>query len=326
MSFNKKALLMVLTAMLLIVLAACGGDETSDSEGDSEQTEENSNNEGSENDGESENSDSGESNEGSDVNTDTIEMGQINWAENIAVTNMWKVILEEQGYNVDLINLDMGPTMEALANDELDLGLEVWLPVQDANYLEQYQDQVFFSDATWYDNAKVGLVVPEYMEDVNSIEDLNANAEKFDGEITGFDSGAGTMEVAEEMIDEYGLNLELMPSSEPAMIAAIDQAVENEEPIVAPLWNPHSIFAKHDLKYLEDPKESFGGVEKIHFATRQGFGDEYPQFTQWLKNWKMNDTQIGELMAAVQDAEEPIEGARTWVENNQDLINEWIEQ
>ncbi|MDQ0159999.1 glycine betaine ABC transporter substrate-binding protein [Alkalibacillus salilacus] len=313
MHFNKKALLLILTGMILIVLAACGGEESPEGSDQSEGANEEENSEGS------------ESSEG-DVNQETIEMGQINWAENIAVTNMWKVILEEQGYNVDLVNLDMGPTMEALANDELDLGLEVWLPVQDANYLDQYEDQVFFSEATWYDNAKVGLVVPEYMEDINSIEDLNENADKFDGEITGFDSGAGTMEVTEEMIQEYDLELELMPSSEPAMIAAIDKAVKNEEPIVAPLWNPHSIFAKHDLKYLEDPKETYGGVEKIHFATRQGFGDEYPEFTQWLKNWKMDDTQIGELMAAVQDAEEPIDGARTWVENNQELVNEWMEQ
>ncbi|WP_027962985.1 glycine betaine ABC transporter substrate-binding protein [Halalkalibacillus halophilus] len=307
----KKSALFLIGLALILVLVACGDDN-------GESTEENDDSETGEETEETEATDSDEVKE--------IEIGQINWAENIAVTNMWKIILEERGFDVTLTLLDMGPTMAAVANDELDASLEVWLPVQDANYLEEYEDDINFSDETWYDNAKVGLVVPEYMEDVNSIEDLNEHADKFDGQITGFDSGAGTMEVAEDMIEEYELELELVPSSEPAMISAINQAVANEEPIVAPLWNPHSIFAEHDLKYLDDPKESFGGVEKIHHATRQGFEDDFPELDQWLKNWKMDDEQIGELMAAVEDTEEPIDGAREWVEENEDLINEWLEE
>lgn len=132
-----------------------------------------------------------------DANNGEITIGQINWAENIAVTNMWKVLLEDKGYEVDLTLLDMGATMMALSSDELDASLEIWLPVQDANYLEEYEETINFSDSTWFDNAQVGLVVPEYLEDINSVEDLNENKELFDGQIIGFDPGAGTMEVTE---------------------------------------------------------------------------------------------------------------------------------
>ncbi|MFP3340538.1 glycine betaine ABC transporter substrate-binding protein, partial [Micrococcus sp. SIMBA_131] len=77
---------------------------------------------------------SGADSEGKDK---TIAIGQINWAENIAVTNMWKVILEDKGYNVEFNYLNMGSTMTALDSGDLDASLEVWLPVQDANYLEK---------------------------------------------------------------------------------------------------------------------------------------------------------------------------------------------
>ena len=294
----KRILSMISVVLLIAVLAACGstsGEESSDQEG-SEQEEQNK----------------------------ELSIGQINWAENIAVTNMWKVILEDKGYEVSLNNLNMGSTMKALEAGDLDASLEIWLPVQDANYLKEYQDSVNFSDATWFDNAKVGLVVPTYLEDINSIEDLNENKDLFNSEIVGFDPGAGTMEVTEEMMKEYGLEYELLSSSEPAMLAEIDKAVENEEPIVAPLWSPHWVFSKHDLKFLEDPKETFGGVEKIHHATRQGFADEYPEVSEWLKNWKMDDKQIGELIEYVEGSEDPIEGARKWVEENEDLIGEWV--
>ncbi|MEI3614361.1 glycine betaine ABC transporter substrate-binding protein [Pseudogracilibacillus sp. SO30301A] len=288
----NKSVLVIASIVILGLLAACGSEDST--------------------------------NNNEEVNSKTIEMGQISWAENIAVTNMWKVILEEEGYKVNFNLLDMGTTMAALANNELDVSLEVWLPVQDASYLEQYNEQVNFSEETWYDNAKVGLVVPEYMDEINSIEDLNKHHDLFEGAIVGFDPGAGTMEVTEDVITEYELNYELLPSSEPAMVTEIKEAIEAEEPIVSPLWNPHRIFSEVDLKYLEDPKEVYGGVEKIHHATRQGFEEDFSEVDRWLKNWKMDDEQIGTLMSYVADAEEPIEGAKKWVEENEAVINEWV--
>lgn len=268
---------------------------------------------------------SGDADNNDDSNSKTIDIGQINWAENIAVTNMWKVILEERGYDVEFHVLDIGTTMEALANDELDVGLEIWLPIQDASYLENFQDKVAFSDETWYDNAKVGLVVPDYV-DIDSIEELNDNAELFDHSIVGFEPGAGTMEVTEDLVDIYDLDLELMPSSEPAMITEIQKAIENEEAIVAPLWSPHRVFSELDIKYLEDPKEVYGDAEKIHHATRNDFANDFPDVDKWFKNWKMDDDEIGSLMSAVAEADNEEAGAAKWVEENEDLIAEWLEE
>lgn len=45
-------------------------------------------------------------------------------------------------------------------------------------------------------------------------------------------------------------------------------------PFVAPLWSPHRTFSEVDLKYLEDPKEVYGGAEKIHHATRHSFEED----------------------------------------------------
>ncbi|MFZ0370991.1 MAG: glycine betaine ABC transporter substrate-binding protein [Halobacillus sp.] len=294
----KKELSFILAILMVAVLAACG---SNGEEANSEQT-------GTE----------------SEAKDKELTIGQVNWAENIAVTNMWKVILEDKGYNVKLSNLNMGSTMKALESGDLDASLEIWLPVQDANYLEKYQDTVNFSDATWYDKAKVGLVVPAYVEEVNSVEDLNEHKEMFNSEIVGFGPGAGTMEVTEDLIKDYELDFELLSSSESAMLAEIGEAVKNEEPIVAPLWSPHWVFSKYDLKFLDDPQNTYGGVEKIHHATRQGFEEEYPEVSEWFKNWKMDDQQIGELIEYVEGAEEPIDGAKKWVEENQDLIDEWV--
>jgi len=294
MNKSKKVHSFILALLMTAVLTACG---SASGETNSEQT---------------------------GVSNGELTFGQINWAENIAVTNMWKAILEDKGYSVELSNLNMGATLNALESGNLDASLEIWLPVQDAVYLEKFQDSVTFSESTWFDQAKVGLVVPTYLEDINSVEDLNEHKELFNGEIIGFDPGAGTMEVTEQLIEDYNLEFELVSSSEPAMLSEIGKAVDNEEPIVSPLWSPHSVFSKHDLKFLEDPQNTFGGVEKIHHATRHGFEADYPEVSEWLKNWKMDDQQIGQLIDYVESAEDPLEGAKKWIEENQELVDEWV--
>lgn len=272
---------------------------------------------------------SGESGNSSSANAkeakDQIVIGQINWPENIAVTNMWKAILEEEGYDVELKLIEMGPQMASLAKGDLDMAPEIWLPVQDKSYYEEYKDSADFAEEPWYENGKVGLAVPVYMEDINSIEDLNENKEKFDGKITGFEPGAGTMKVTEEVIKDYDLDYELISSSEAAMIASVKNAVKQKEPVVAPLWKPHYVFSEVDLKFLDDPKETYGGTEKIYMATRDGFDSDYPEVYKWMTNWKMSDEQLGELMVHVKDNEDdPIKGAQKWVKENQDVIEAWM--
>src|SRR5699024_3850423 len=93
-------------------------------------------------------------------------------------------------------------------------------------------------------------------------------------EIVGIEPGSGTMNIAQETIDEYNLDLELTPSSEPAMLTALEKAIANEEPIIVTLWQPHWIFTEHELKFLEDPKGTLGEAENIHTMVRKGLKED----------------------------------------------------
>ena len=46
------------------------------------------------------------SEEGAEESKGTVTFGLNNWAENIAVSNMWKVILEEKGYDIELKSME----------------------------------------------------------------------------------------------------------------------------------------------------------------------------------------------------------------------------
>ena len=162
-------------------------------------------------------------------------------------------------------------------------------------------------------------------------DDENAKEENSDAakikEIVGIEPGSGTMNIAQDTVDEYNLDVELMPSSEPAMVTELQNAIENEEPIVVTLWQPHWMFSEYDLKFLEDPKETLGASENIHTMVRQGLKDEQPSAYQLLDNFHWEVEDMNEVMAKFGQDEnvEPREAAEEWIEDNPDKIESWTE-
>lgn len=146
-------------------------------------------------------------------------------------------------------------------------------------------------------------------------------------EIVGIEPGSGTMKIAEETIEAYNLNLKLLPSSEPAMLTELRNAIKNEEPIVVTLWQPHWIFTEYDLKFLEDPKGTLGASENIHTMVRLGLKDDHPSAYQFLDNfyWEVDD--MNEVMSKFgkDESVEPRDAALEWIEKNRDRVNKWIE-
>lgn len=257
----------------------------------------------------------------------SVHIGLNNWAENIAVSNMWKVLLEERGYDVELTSAGKSVIYSGVATDSIDMGLEVWMPKTDKQFYERYKENISLHEP-WYRGTGLGVVVPNYV-DVESITELNANAEKFtqDGSpaIVGIDPGSALMGLTEDVIKGYDLDLKLIPSSGPGMMSALERAYQRKEPIAVTLWNPHWAFADYNLKYLDDPKNIYGQGENIHWMSRPEFEEQNPELVGWMNNWEMNDQQIGGLMATIKESDSAEAGAEKWIGNNRELVNSWFE-
>lgn len=256
-----------------------------------------------------------------------LTIGINNWAENIAVANMWKLLLEEEhGYQVELNDAGKSVIFSGLANDDFDLSLEIWLPVTDKEFLAPYQDRIDVHDG-WYEGTGLGLVVPSYA-DISSIPELKAQADSFTyqgrPDIIGIDSGSAIAGLADQAIEAYELPMEQMNSSGPAMMAALSTAISQQRNLVVTLWSPHWAFAEYDLKYLEDPKGVFGDNETIYWFSRQDFANDDPWLTAVLDAWQMDDDSLGSLMARIEKTGDPEEGARDWIAENRELIDGWF--
>jgi glycine betaine/proline transport system substrate-binding protein len=241
------------------------------------------------------------------------------WDEDVAVSNLWKVVLEKNGYDVTLEDMDIGVAFSGVERGDLDVFFDTWLPTTHADYWEKIKDDVE-DIGIWYDQATLNIAVPEYMKDVNSIADLKGMADTFDGTITGIDPGAGLTRITkEEAMPTYGLeDYDLKTSSTAAMLAALKKATDAQEPIVVTLWHPHWAYSAFPIKDLEDPEGAMGGAEEIHTIARDGFSEDFPKLAEELKAFEMDDETLAELEELVirKHKDDPEAGVEEWLDAN----------
>lgn len=298
MPFRKISLMLALAFVFGALAAACGGAQEDAAE------------------------------EGEAVGGGDLTVGYIEWDENVAVSNVMKILLEEElGYdNAELQLADVGPLFQGVSDGSIDAFLDVWLPGTHEQYWEQHEDGVV-DLGVWYEGeADLGIAVPEYVE-AQSIEDL-AGSDEFGNQIVGIEPGSGIMStVADDAIPEYGLDdYDLVDSSTPAMLAELESAIDSEEPVAVTAWQPHWMFTAYDIRYLEDPEGAMGGAEELSSIAREGLEEEEPVAFALLDTYTLTEEELGDLNLMVhQEADSPEEGAQQWIDENEDVIQPWLD-
>ena len=262
--------------------------------------------------------------EGDDVQYDTIRFGYVLWEGEIAATNVMTLVLEEAGFDVEMINTDAGIMYQSLSTGDLDISVSAWLPATQANYWSIYSEDIEDVGIN-LEGCSIGLVVPTYLTEVNSIYDLANYSSQFQNRIVGIDPGAGMMTNTEDAINEYELEgYELLASSSAGMLAELTAAYEGEEYIVVTLWSPHWAFAEWDLKYLSDPLGVFGEEEFVHSLARQGFQQDNPEAYAILERFNWTQADIQSVMADIAGGMDEQEAAQKWIDANRDKVDQWL--
>ena len=291
--FNPKTILAVVLAAAVFGLSSCGqGGQQEGAEG-----------------------------EGSESKSEQIHILYPNWAEGIAFTHLAKAALDDKGYNVKITPLEPGPIYATLAKGDADLMLDAWLPHTHSDYWDKYGDQMTKIGES-FSGGTTGMVVPQYV-DVNSITELNDNVDKFDGKIIGIGSGAGIHRNTEKAIEEYNLDYKQVTSSGSAMMASLKRSYDKQEPIIITGWKPHFMWADYDLKYLEDPKDVYP-KDVCAIVTRKGFKEDRPVVAEFFTNFNLEETQLYNLMNAIEVGDDELTAAKQWYEDHKVLVNSWM--
>lgn len=276
-----------------------------------------------------------------------ITIGIVQWACTVPPAHLVKYVIEKYfGNPVDLKIVSKEISYAGVARGDFDLTFSVWLPNADFRHIYRFRQDLETLPTPYYYNAVLGLYVPDYCPEKSIAELADPEvAKKYGSEIIGIDPGSSLVTMTREnVIPGYGLGdlYKLISASGPAMTAALGKAYRKKEPIVVTLWTPHWVFAKYDMRILEDPKGLYGGVDWIYMAIHEGFRQEFPEIARFLTNLELNTIDfvgagaehpekyahkldyLAEMMLMIEEGLPLDEVAEEWVSEHESVVKEWI--
>lgn len=253
---------------------------------------------------------------------ESIQLVHNPWDTEVASSTVLGLVLEEAGYNVNLISVDNAIMFESLATGESDAMTTAWLPITHGAIIEEYKDDVVDLGPN-LEGATTGLSVPSYM-DVDSIDELDTHA---DQTIIGIEPGAGIMIQTEEAMKVYDniSDWDLESPSTGAMLASLETAIQNQEEIVITGWTPHWMFLEYDIKMLEDPELVYGEAENINTLTRLGFAEDHPEANEIIDRFYWEVADMDSVTYAMQNGTDDRTAAQNWIDENRETVDSWLE-
>ncbi|MFC5928681.1 glycine betaine ABC transporter substrate-binding protein [Cryobacterium melibiosiphilum] len=246
------------------------------------------------------------------------------WDEGIAVSELWKAILDEKGYNVELEYADVAAVYEGLSSSDYDLTMDIWLPDTHGEYLETYGDEITDLGA-WNNESKLTIAVNEDAP-IDSLAELAENADLFNNQIVGIEAGAGLTAATEDrVIPSYGLEgMEFTTSSTAAMLTELKAATDAGENVVVTLWEPHWAYGSFPIKNLEDPEGTLESVESLHSFGSADFSENFPEASGWIEGFEMDLEllyTLEEAMFVDYDGSDYAPIVAQWIEDNQEYVD-----
>ncbi|BCH67619.1 glycine/betaine ABC transporter (plasmid) [Agrobacterium vitis] len=251
----------------------------------------------------------------------TVTIGTMSWEDLTPITGITKKVLEDSGYTVKVVPFsEWGIAYAALSKGD------VQILASQTDYVAQDY---------WNKNKKrlekispvshglyQAIAVPKYVP-IDSVEQLNENADKFGGKIIGIEPGSGLMKDAANAVKDYGLKLQLVEGSTAAMTAALKSASDRKEWIAVTIWEPSWMAQKYDVKFLKDPKGVFPPAQSYYWIGQKGFSAQNPHAREVIASVYVPLADIATINSAVSDGKTMDEAIKSWTDSHADLLKRW---
>ncbi|HKZ26718.1 MAG TPA: glycine betaine ABC transporter substrate-binding protein [Rubrobacteraceae bacterium] len=255
-----------------------------------------------------------------------LTIGTTSWDESVAISNLTKALLEDElGYDsVELTTLDVASLFESVGSGDVDAFQAVRIP-DHQEHLSPAQDEVELLDPWLQDTPRIGVAAPSYMN-ITSIPQLNQTGAT---EIVGIEPEAElSKRIPDEVIPTYHLEQEYGEWSAPAMLYEVGKRISNGEEFAFIAWSPHWMNQRYDFVYLDDPENALGELNepsRMTTVVRKNLPYDDPVAYTLVEALALSEEQVGDLEEAINATGDPLLGARTWAENNHDVVKPWIE-
>jgi glycine betaine/proline transport system substrate-binding protein len=277
------------------------------------------------------------------------------WTGSAVNAHVAKIVLEsELGTPVELVDIDENATWPGLAAGDLDAVLEVWPSGHAEDYATYVDEQGSVVDLGLLGpTAKIGWYVPSFVVDEHpdlatwegfqdpELASLFATAETGDnGQFLMGDPSYVSYD--EEIIANLGLPLQVVVAgSEAAELTAIQQAVDDETPLLFYFWQPHWLQSRVELTEVALPEvteeclasaaagdgayECDYPIDELYKAASAGLEEKNPAAFAFLQAFQLTTEQQNEIAALIDsDGMDPAAAAQQWVDENSDVVQGWL--
>lgn len=254
------------------------------------------------------------------------------WADAVVETQIAMQVLGKLGYNASTQEVSVPLGAQALATGGADAYLANWWPSQKDVFANYLSDGTIEVAGTLLNGTQFSPAVPGYVAqklDVQSLADLDRNADAFDRKIFGIEPGAPANDTIQKMIDQdaYGLgDWQLVPSSTEAMLAQVTKLAVQQQPIVFLGWSPHWMTTEFNLRFLDDPQGLWPGAGAIRSVIRASLRKEDPNLARFISQISVDTATASEFIKKVdKDGQSPETVAREWIQQNPDKLGIWLQ-
>jgi glycine betaine/proline transport system substrate-binding protein len=264
----------------------------------------------------------------------TVRLSDVGWTDVTATTAITAQLLRSIGYSATITVLSVPVTFASIKNNDIDVFLGNWMPAQEADrsrYVDEGSVAIIGPNLT---GAKYTLAVPAYTyaAGLHDFKDIKEFAPQLKDSIYGIEPGNDGNRLVLRMLKEdlFGLSgFKLIESSEQGMLAQVERAFREHQPVVFLAWEPHPMNLRFDLKYLSGGDDVFGpnfGGATIYTVARRGYTEQCPNVGRLLANLKFTLRGESEMMAAILDRHEaPDIAAAEWLRANPTTTKAWLQ-
>lgn len=263
-----------------------------------------------------------------------------------------KILLEEQmGYTVEFVPFDEEAQWEALASGQAHAALEVWESGRAADIQYYINETHLVQDGGYLGPVgKIGWYMPAYMltehpeliqwESFGDPELAGLFATEATGEKGQLLVGDPTwVQFDDQIIQNLGLDLQTVRvGSEDAILAELESAYSQNQPLLFYLWDPHWALGSYNLVQVNLPpyspecyaRAAAGGVDCDYPAERllkvfwPGLQEYAPEAYAFLQNFYYTNSDQIEMLTDVHNGMTTEQAARNWIQNHISLANSWI--
>jgi glycine betaine/proline transport system substrate-binding protein len=263
-----------------------------------------------------------------------VRISDIGWTDVTSTTALFSTLVRQLGYDSQVTVLSVPVTYASMKNKDIDVFLGNWMPSMEGDRKAYFDDHSIDVIGASLTGAKYTLAVPSYtyQAGLHDFADLERFAPQLKDAIYGIEPGNDGNRLVLGMIKQnlFGLGgFKLIESSEQGMLAEVERAIHNHEPIVFLGWDPHPMNMRFDMRYLTGGDAVFGpnfGGATIYTNVRAGYADACPNLGRLLKNLKFTLAGESRMMDAILNQhQQPEVAATAWLKANPKAVSGWLE-